>query len=107
MVIHGSILMGSGCPKVNVTLLGAPNWKGEKHALAVIRSLAKKDQFQPVDIVSRGIFRVAHKGQCFGQNCLSYQIEEVELLCASSELPRSWNVVDGNGHIPTGRLLRI
>ena len=89
MVIHGSILMGSGCPKVNVNLRGAPNWKGEKHALAVIRSLTKKDQFQPVDIVSRGIFRVAHKEQCFGQNCLTYEIEQVEVLCASSELPKS------------------
>jgi len=83
MVIHGSILMRSACPKVNVNLRGAPNWKGDKRALAVIRSLTKKDQFQPVDIVSRGTFRVAQEGQCFGQNCLRYEIEETELLCAA------------------------
>jgi hypothetical protein len=85
MVIHGSILMGSACPKVNVSLRGASNWKGDKHALAAIRSLTKKDQFQPVDIVSRGIFRVAREGQCFGQNCLRYEIEETELLCATRQ----------------------
>jgi hypothetical protein len=91
MVIHGSILMGSACPKINVNLRGASNWKGDKHALAVIRSLTKKDQFRPVDIVSRGIFRVAHEGQCFGQNCLRYEIEETELLCAAPH-----NSDDGN-----------
>jgi hypothetical protein len=95
MVIHGSILMGSGCPKVNVNLRGAPNWNGEKHAIAVICSLTKKDQFQPVDIVFRGIFRVAHQGLCFGQNCLPHGIEEVELLCASSELPKSFHLING------------
>jgi hypothetical protein len=84
MVIHGSILMAAGCPKDDyVNLRGAPNWRGDKHALAIIRSLTKKNQFQPVDIVSRGTFRVAHEGQCFGQNCLPYEFEETELLCAT------------------------
>ena len=26
---------------------------------------------------------MAHEGQCFGQNCLRYEIEETELLCAA------------------------
>lgn len=85
MVIHGSILVGPACPKDNVNMRGAPDWKGDKHALAIIRSLTKKDRFRPVDIVSRGIFRVAHEGQCFGQNCLRYEIEEIELLCAARQ----------------------
>jgi hypothetical protein len=85
MVTHGSILVGLSCPKDNVNLRGAPNWKGDKHALAIMRSLTKKNQFQPVDIVSRGIFRVAREGQCFGQNCLRYEIEETELLCAAPQ----------------------
>ncbi len=84
MVTHGSILMGSACPEVNVNLRRAPKWKGDKRASATVRSLTKKDQFQPVDIVSRGTFRVAHEGQCFGQNCLRYEIEETELLCAAT-----------------------
>lgn len=83
MVIHGSILTGSACPKIDVNLRRASNWKGDKHAVAVIRSATKKDQFQPVDVVLGGTFRVAHEGQCFGQNCLRYEIEETELLCAA------------------------
>jgi hypothetical protein len=83
MVIHGSILSGSACPKNDVNLRRSAHWKGDKHAMATIRLLTKKDQFQSVDVVSRGIFRVAHEGQCFGQNCLVYEIEETELLCAS------------------------
>jgi hypothetical protein len=83
MVIHGSILMGPACPKDDVNLRRAAYWKGDHRALATIRSLTKKDQFQSVDVVSRGIFRVAHEGQCFGQNCLPYEIEETELLCAT------------------------
>jgi hypothetical protein len=83
MVIHGSILMGPACPKDDVNLRRAAYWKGDQRALAMIRSLTKKDQFQSVDVVSRGIFRVAREGQCFGQNCLPYEIEETELLCAT------------------------
>jgi hypothetical protein len=84
MVIHGSILTAAGCPEDSVNMRRAANWKGDKRAVAVIRSLTKKYQFQLVDIVSRGTFRVAHEGQCFGQNCLPYEFEETELLCAAS-----------------------
>lgn len=83
MVIHGSILTGPACPKDDVNLRRAAHWKGDKRAVATIRSLIKKDQFQSVNVVSRGTFRVAHEGQCFGQNCLRYELEESELLCAS------------------------
>jgi uncharacterized protein (TIGR03435 family) len=80
MVIHGSILMDPACPKDEVNMRGVPHWKGDKRAVAAIRSLAKKEQFQSFDVVIRGIFRVAHEGQCFRQNCLPYEIEETELL---------------------------
>lgn len=89
MVIHGSILMGSGCPKDDVNLRRTAQWKGDKRAVATIRSLTKKDQFQSVDVVSRGVFRIAHEGQCFGQNCLRYEIEETNLLCATAVRTKS------------------
>jgi hypothetical protein len=60
--------------------------KLDKQALTVIRSLTKKDQFHPVDVVLRGNFRMAHEG-CFGQSCLLYEIEETELLCAQTPNP--------------------
>jgi len=83
MVIHGSVLMSPACGQTYVNMRQASNEKPNKQALAVIRSLTKKDQFHPVDVVLRGNFRVAHEGQCFGQNCLLYEIEETELLCAA------------------------
>jgi hypothetical protein len=82
MVIHGSILMGPDCSKVGVNLRRAADWKANKKAAATIRSLTKKAQFRAVEIVSRGIFKVAHEGQCFGQNCLPYEFDESELLSA-------------------------
>jgi hypothetical protein len=87
MVIHGSILMSPACGKTHVNVRQAPGYKADKRGSAVMRSLTKKDQFQSVDVVIRGIFRVAQQGQCFGQNCLSYEIEDRELLCA--EAPKS------------------
>jgi hypothetical protein len=91
MVIHGSILMGSACPKDSVNLRGAPNAKDDKQASAVLRSFykKKKNRFQPVDEVLRGTFRVAHQGQCFGQDCWPYEIEVTELLCAEVPKPDS------------------
>lgn len=82
MVIHGSVLMSPSCSQTYVNMRRVVDEKPNKQALAVIRSLTKKDQFHPVDVVLRGNFRVAHDG-CFGQNCLRYEIEETELLCAA------------------------
>lgn len=82
MVIHGSVLTSPACGKTYVNLRGAPDYKANKHASAVIRSMTKKGQFQPVEVVIRGTFHVAHQEQCFGQNCLPYEIEDHELLCA-------------------------
>ena len=101
MVLHGSIITGPGCAKVDVNLRRAAHWEGDKHAVAAIRSLTKKDQFQPVDIVSRGIFRVAHEGQCFGQNCLRYEIEETKLLCATAVSTKSSSGSMDRGATPT------
>ena len=84
MVIHGSILMSPECGKEPVNLRGASDYKADKHAVAVIRSATRKDQFQSVDVVLRGTFHVAGSGQCFGQNCWRYEIEDHELLCAKA-----------------------
>jgi hypothetical protein len=81
MVVHGSLLMGATCQKTTVNLRQAPDYRADKNASAVVRSLTKKDQFQAVDVVIRGTFRVAHE-ECFGQNCELYELESHELLCA-------------------------
>jgi hypothetical protein len=83
MIIHGSIMTGSTCRKVHVNMRLAYTWKGDKHAQAVLRTQTKKNQYQFVELVIRGIFRVAKQGQCFGQGCFSYEVEESELFCAA------------------------
>lgn len=83
MVIHGSTMTGSGCKTTDVNMRQAPKWKANKQAEKVLRAQTKKNQFQSVELVIRGRFRVAKQGQCFGQNCLAYEIEESELLCAA------------------------
>jgi hypothetical protein len=84
MVLHGSVLTSPECGKTYVNMRQASDYKGDRDASAIMRSLTKKDQFQSVDVVIRGTFRVAKQGQCFGQNCLSYEIEDHELLCAQA-----------------------
>lgn len=89
ILIHGSILVGADCSHHGeVNLRGAPNEKDDKRALEVIRSFYKKKQnrFQSIDEVVRGKFHVARQGECFGQDCWSYEIEIAELLCA--EVPK-------------------
>jgi hypothetical protein len=80
MVIHGSVLMSSDCGKDLVNMRQTTDYKGDKHARAMVRSVTRKDQFQSVDVVLRGTFRIAGKGECFGQNCLRYEIEDHELF---------------------------
>jgi hypothetical protein len=87
MVIHGTILIGNGCPNENVNLREAPGYKASKKASAMLRSLTKKDQFAPVEVVLRGTFRVAHQGQCFGQDCAVYELESLQLLSAQAPSP--------------------
>lgn len=82
MVIHGAILMGHSCSGTDVNLREAKVYKANKQASSTLRSQTKKDQFRPVDVVFRGIFHVAHNGQCFGQICAAYEIETTELLSA-------------------------
>lgn len=80
MVIHGSILTSPDCGDVN--LRGASDYTAEKRASQVIRSAMKRNQFQAVKVVLKGTFHVAHEGQCFGQDCLQYEVEDHALLCA-------------------------
>jgi hypothetical protein len=84
MVLHGSILMSPACGNTKINMRQASDYKADRHAVAVMRSLTKKDQFHLVDVVIRGTFRVARQGECFGQNCLAYEIEGHELLCAKT-----------------------
>jgi hypothetical protein len=89
MVVHGSILTSSACPNATVNLRQARGYKANKTALAVIRSLTKHNQFQPVDVVLHGTFSVAHQGQCFGQTCSLYEVENQEFLCAQRPMSTS------------------
>lgn len=82
MVLHGSILTADDCKKINVNTRQASDYKADKRVTAEMRSLTKKNHFQSVDVVLRGTFRVARQGECFGQNCLQYEIESHELMCA-------------------------
>jgi hypothetical protein len=107
-VIHGAILIARACPQVEVNLREGPEYKANKQASALMRSLTKKDQFQPVDVVLRGVLHVAHEGQCFGEMCAGYQIEITELVAArpappdgggAARVPSSDTPHHGSGHV--------
>jgi hypothetical protein len=84
MVLHGSVLMSPECEHDLVNMRQAADYKADKRVKSKMRSLTKKNQFQSVDVVLRGTFRMAHQGECFGQNCLRYKIEDHELLYAKA-----------------------
>jgi hypothetical protein len=98
---HGSLLIDRACPKTDVNLRESPGYKTDKKAEKVIRSITKKDQFQPVEVVFRGIFHVAHVGQCFGENCAGYEIETTELISARPDSPPTGGVTSKAGGPPT------
>jgi hypothetical protein len=85
-VIHGAILIDRSCPQVEVNLGESPGYRADKKAESVLRSITKKDQFQRVDVILRGILHVAHEGQCFGEMCAAYRIEITELINARPAL---------------------
>jgi hypothetical protein len=95
-VIHGAILMDRSCPQVEVNLRESSGYKADKKAGSVLRSITKKDQFQPVDVILRGILHVAHEGQCFGEMCAAYQLEITELMTARPAPPEG----SGTGSTP-------
>lgn len=107
-VIHGAILMDRACSKTDVNLREAPGYKAEKHASSVLRTVTKKDRFQPVDVILRGTLHVAHEGQCFGEMCAAYEIEIAELMAArpappenggSAVSPPADTLVHESGHV--------
>jgi hypothetical protein len=101
-VIHGAILMDRSCPQAEINLRESPGYKADKKAASVLRSITKEDQFQPVDVILRGILHVAHDGQCFGEMCAAYQIEITELMTARPAPPEGRGTA---GSPPTGTLL--
>ena len=87
--------MGKGCSDVNISAKETDDYKADKHASEVLRRLLKKDKFEPVEIVVRGTFHLAHQGQCFGgEICSRYQVEIAELLSAQAASPQSVNTTE-------------
>jgi hypothetical protein len=82
-IFHGSIIGGSeSCPKSEINFRLASDYKSEKSVRKALASLTSKDPHESVDVVVRGIFRIAKKGECFGQICASYDIEVNEMFSA-------------------------
>jgi hypothetical protein len=96
-VIHGAVLMDRSCPEAEVNLRNAPGYKANKQAWAVMRSLTKKDQFQPIDVVLRGTLHVAREGQCLGEICARYEIEITELVSARPAPPENARTTSAEG----------
>ena len=83
MVLHGTVLMSTDCGATLVNLRQASDYKSNPDSERVVRAITKRDQYQSVEVVMRGSFHVAKQGQCFGQNCLEYEFEDHEILCAA------------------------
>lgn len=79
-----TVFIGHVCPNDFVNVRQSENWRGDPSAVAKTRPGSKKQKYLEFGEVIRGTFRVAREGQCFGPNCQLYDIEESELLCATT-----------------------
>jgi|LSQX01.3.fsa_nt_gb hypothetical protein len=82
-IFHGSILEGcESYPKSEINVRLSPDYRSEKSVRKAFASLTRKNQYAPVEVVARGVFRAAKQGECFGQICAIYDIEVNEMLSA-------------------------
>lgn len=65
MVLHGSVLMSPACGETYVNVRQASDYKADKHASAIMRSLTKQNQFQSVAVVYPGHFPGPATGSMF------------------------------------------
>lgn len=82
---HGPALVWNdpenNCCLRPVNIRAAKGERQQKEAASVIKSY--EEGFDgSVDEVVRGTFHVAHNGNCFGQDCLAYEIDVTDLLSA-------------------------
>jgi len=64
-----------------VNLREAPTFHASKKDLRVLQRVSSKGKV--VKVTYGGVFRVAQVGRCFGQACLSYELEVDELISAT------------------------
>jgi len=82
-IFHGSTIEGpESCDKCDINYHLASDYKCEKSVDKIYSSLLKKDPYGRVDVIVRGVFRVAKKVECFGQICARYDFEAIEMLSA-------------------------
>ncbi len=83
-IFHGSIIEGcESRSKSEINFRLSPDYSSGKSVKKAFASLTRKNQYAPVDVIVRGVFRVARQGECFGQICAIYDIEVNEMLSAN------------------------
>jgi hypothetical protein len=82
-IFHGSIMAGSeSCSKSEINFRLSQDYRSEKSVIKAFTSLTRKNRHEAIEVVVRGVFRVAKQGECFGQICAKYDIEVNEMLSA-------------------------
>jgi hypothetical protein len=82
---HGSILFGKSCLNSTVAMRDGSDYKENPRAASMLATLLKEDDSKIVNVIFRGIFRVARPGQCFNSHCAQYQIEASEFIDANPQ----------------------
>ena len=77
-VFHGAVLSSPECSHTRVSVRFAPTAADEKGRMKKLGRAAEKRR--SADVIFRGVFRLAHEGQCFGQDCDPYEVAVRELV---------------------------
>jgi hypothetical protein len=76
--VHGAVLSAPECRDAKVNISFGAKVKGARADMKTLGRLA--DAQETADVAFRGVFRMAHQGQCFGQDCYPYQIQVDDVL---------------------------
>lgn len=94
---HGAIVTDDGCRSTRANVTFTSGYKASPATLKMLKKIAREGN--EALLTFRAVFRLAHKEQCFGQNCEPFQVEVDEIISAVRPSPKAG---EGLSHEVTG-----
>jgi hypothetical protein len=94
---HGALVTDDGCRSTKANVTFTSGYKASPAALKMLKKIAREGN--EALLTFHAIFRVAHKEQCFGQNCEPFQVEVDEIISVVRPNPK---VGEGLSHEAAG-----
>jgi len=97
---HGAVVTDAACRSVRANAILSPGYKVSASTLKTLNGITRRGN--EADIIFHAVFRVAHKEQCFGQNCEPFQVE-IDNIVSAAAVPVDHPASSGLSHEAPGR----